>query len=39
MEEESRSVPRNVLVMSIGNTITTSANSLWIMLMPHLYED
>ncbi|MGY5880506.1 MAG: MFS transporter [Candidatus Thorarchaeota archaeon] len=39
MEEESRGVPRNVLVMSIGNTITTSANSLWIMFMPYFYED
>jgi MFS family permease len=25
--------------MSIGNTITTSANSLWIMFMPYFYED
>ena len=39
MEEESRGVPRNVVVMSIGNTITTSANSLWIMFMPYFYED
>ncbi len=39
MEEESRGVPRNILVMSIGNTITTSANSLWIMFMPYFYED
>ena len=39
MEEESKGVPRNVLVMSIGNTITTSANSLWIMFMPYFYED
>ena len=39
VEEEDRGVPRNVLVMSIGNTITTSANSLWIMFMPYFYED
>ncbi|MFW9843597.1 MAG: MFS transporter [Candidatus Thorarchaeota archaeon] len=39
MEEESRGEPRNVLVMAIGNTITTSANSLWIMFMPYFYED
>ncbi|MGY5873998.1 MAG: MFS transporter [Candidatus Thorarchaeota archaeon] len=39
MEDESRGVPRNVLVMAIGNTITTSANSLWIMFMPYFYED
>ena len=39
MEEESRGVPRNILVMAIGNTITTSANSLWIMFMPYFYED
>ncbi len=39
MEEEHRGVPRNVLVMSIGNTITTSANSLWIMFMPYFFAD
>lgn len=39
MEEESRGIPRNVLVMSVGNTITTSANSLWIMFMPYLFAD
>jgi len=39
VEEEDRGVPRNVLVMSIGNTITTSANSLWIMFMPYFFAD
>jgi len=39
VEQESSGVPRNVLVMSIGNTITTSANSLWIMFIPYFYED
>lgn len=39
MEEDSKGVPRNILVMSIGNTVTTSANSLWIMFMPYFYED
>ena len=39
MEEEDRGVPRNILVMSIGNTITTSANSLWIMFMPYFFAD
>ncbi|TFG94806.1 MFS transporter [Candidatus Thorarchaeota archaeon] len=39
MEEEPRHVRRNVLVMSIGNTITTSANSLWIMFMPYFFVD
>ena len=39
VEEESRDVRRNVLVMSIGNTITTSANSLWIMFMPYFFAD
>ena len=39
MEEESRGVPRNVLVMAIGNTMTTSANSLWIMFMPYFFAD
>ena len=39
MEEEHREVGRNVLVMSIGNTITTSANSLWIMFMPYFFAD
>ncbi len=32
-------VRKNVLVMTVGNTITTSANSLWIMFMPFFYED
>jgi MFS family permease len=32
-------IRKNVLVMTIGNTITTSANSLWIMFMPFFYED
>jgi len=39
VEEEGRGVPRNVLVMAVGNTITTSANSLWIMFMPYFYEE
>ena len=39
MEEEDRGVPRNVLVMAIGNTMTTSANSLWIMFMPYFFAD
>jgi len=39
VEEESRGVPRNVLVMAIGNTMTTSANSLWIMFMPYFFTD
>jgi MFS family permease len=39
VEEESRGVPRNVLVMAIGNTMTTSANSLWIMFMPYFFAD
>lgn len=39
MEEESRGVPRNVVVMAIGNTMTTSANSLWIMFMPYFFTD
>ncbi len=32
-------IRKNVLVMTVGNTITTSANSLWIMFMPFFYED
>jgi MFS family permease len=32
-------VRRNILVLSIGNTVTTSANSLWIMFMPYFFED
>jgi len=39
MDEVGGGVPRNVLVMSVGNTITTSANTLWIMFMPYFYED
>ncbi|OLS19980.1 MAG: hypothetical protein ThorAB25_28860 [Candidatus Thorarchaeota archaeon AB_25] len=39
MEEERRPVRRNILVMSVGNTITTSANSLWIMFMPYFFAD
>ena len=39
MEEESRSVPRNIVVMAIGNTMTASANSLWIMFMPYFFTD
>ena len=39
MEEEYESVRRNVLVMSVGNTITVSANSLWIMFMPYFFAD
>jgi len=39
VEEEDRGVPRNVLVMAIGNTMTTSANSLWIMFMPYFFAD
>lgn len=39
MEEKPTHVRRNILVMSIGNTITTSANSLWIMFMPYFFED
>lgn len=39
MEEEQSTVPRNVIVLSIGNTITTSANSLWIMFMPYFFAD
>jgi len=39
VEEESRGVPRNVLVMAIGNTMTASANSLWIMFMPYFFVD
>lgn len=39
VEEEHRSVRRNVLVMSVGNTITVSANSLWIMFMPYFFAD
>jgi MFS family permease len=30
---------RNVAVMAIGGTVATSANSLWIMFMPFLFED
>ncbi|MHA1959162.1 MAG: MFS transporter [Candidatus Thorarchaeota archaeon] len=29
----------NVVAMSIGNTITTSVNSLWIMFMPYYFTD
>jgi len=39
VEEENRDVRRNVLVMSVGNTIITSANSLWIMFMPYFFTD
>ena len=39
MELEHRDVRRNVFVMSIGNTVTTSANSLWIMFMPYYFAD
>ncbi|NHI89697.1 MAG: MFS transporter [Candidatus Thorarchaeota archaeon] len=39
MELEHRDIRRNVFVMSIGNTVTTSANSLWIMFMPYYFVD
>jgi MFS family permease len=39
VEEGNESVRRNVLVMSVGNTITVSANSLWIMFMPYFFAD
>ena len=39
MELDHRDVRRNVFVMSIGNTVTTSANSLWIMFMPYYFAD
>jgi MFS family permease len=32
-------IRKNVLVMMVGNTIATSANSLWIMFMPFFFED
>ncbi len=28
---------RNVSVMAIGNTVSTSVNTLWIMFMPYFY--
>ena len=31
MEEDHEKAQRNVLVIAIGNTVTTSANSLWII--------
>jgi MFS family permease len=39
LDEEDRPVRRNVLVMAVGNTITVSANSLWIMFMPYFFVD
>jgi MFS family permease len=39
IEDGQKSVPRNVLVMIVGNTITVSANSLWIMFMPYFFAD
>lgn len=39
MELEHKDVRRNVFVMSLGNTVTTSANSLWIMFMPFFFAD
>jgi MFS family permease len=32
-------IRKNVLIMTVSNTITTSANSLWIMFMPFFFED
>ncbi|MHA2603193.1 MAG: MFS transporter [Candidatus Thorarchaeota archaeon SMTZ1-83] len=32
-------VRRNVRVLSAGNTIVTSANSMWIMFMPYFFAD
>lgn len=39
--EETGQTPlrRNVVVMAIGGTVATSANSLWIMFMPFLFRD
>lgn len=39
--EDTAQIPlrRNVAVMAIGGTVATSANSLWIMFMPFLFED
>lgn len=39
MELEHRDVRRNVFVMSIGNTVKASANSLWIMFLPYFFTD
>ncbi|MFW9808049.1 MAG: MFS transporter [Candidatus Thorarchaeota archaeon] len=39
LELDHKDVRRNVFVMSIGNTVTTSANSLWIMFMPYFFAD
>ncbi len=39
MVARSEPIRKNVLVMMAGNTITTSANSLWIMFMPFFFKD
>jgi DHA1 family multidrug resistance protein-like MFS transporter len=39
MDEGQGFLRRNVLVMIVGNTITVSANSLWIMFMPYFFAD
>jgi MFS family permease len=39
MDEGQGFLRRNVLVIAVGNTITVSANSLWIMFMPYFFVD
>ncbi len=39
MNSGEKSIPKNLAAMSIGNTVVTSVNSLWIMFMPYFFLD